>query len=290
MPGGAVEKPYGYGLLAKVFEEKGLAGYRLKERWCGHKDCVLLVAVEGPEGAGVTLTVQLFARMFRWLVRDPEDVMVLKFPSNETTGHVARTVGRLPGLRSQLLGLVKAILYQADFLYNFFLNLEYLRKPPTVVVFDRYKYSWLGFQLLDLEPWLAGRLYELLPPAHILAIVDRGVGEGGEVMVDKGDARFFMTAPLEFERMRRIFWRVEEYLEKEVLVDCHGEGCVDSPWRRFRLFKKLVYPWRPPKVFRIETKYCTVPSDACLESLVGEFWKIVKFLELKGIVEKRQQS
>ena len=290
MPGGAVGESYGYGLLAKVFGEKGLAGYRLREEWCGHRDCVLLVAVEGPEGAGVTLTVQLLARMFRWLARDPEDVVVLKFPSNEATGHVARLVDRLKGYKSQLLWLAKALLFQADFLYNFYLNLEDLRRPPTVVVFDRYKYSWLGFQLSNLEPWLAERLYELLPPAHILVIVDRDLGEGGEVLADKGDARFFMTAPLEFEKMRWVYSLVEEYLEKEVLLDCHGEGCVDSPWRRFRLFKNLVYPWKPPKVFRIETDYCSVPSDACLESLVGRFGKIVKFLESKGVVEKRQQS
>lgn len=290
MPGGGVGEVYGYGLLAKVFEERGLTNYRLREGWCGHKECVLLVAVEGPEGAGVTLTVQLFARMFRWLAGDPEDVVVIKFPSNEATGHVARLVGRLRGYKSQLLWLAKALLFQADFLYNLYLYLENLRRPPTVVVFDRYKYSWLGFQLSNLAPWLAKRLYELLPPAHILVLVDRGSGEGGEVLADKGDARMFLTAQLEFESMRRIFWRVEEYIEKDVVLDCHGEGCVNSPWREFRLFRNLAYPWRPPKVFRIGTDYCSVPSDACLESLVGGFGKVVEFLESMGVVEKRQQS
>jgi len=77
MGGGSVGRGCGYDPLERAFVVRGLARYRLRDGWCGGRACTLLVAVEGPEGAGVTLTVQLLARMFRWIVGEPDDVVVV---------------------------------------------------------------------------------------------------------------------------------------------------------------------------------------------------------------------
>ena len=284
MGGGAVGRGYGYDPLERAFVVRGLSGFRIQDGWCGGRACTLLVAVEGPEGAGVTLTVQLLARMFRWLVGEPDDVVVVKFPSNRATGHVARLVGLGLEGRGELAGLSRALVFLADFAYNLHLLLERAGRPPAVIVFDRYKYSWLGFQLLGLERWVAEMLYDLLPPAHILVVVDREAGVGGEVLADKGDARLYLTAPLEFEGMRQVFRRVEEALSEDMLEDCRGRNCSKSFWRRFKAFRGLVYPWRPPKIFRLDTGDCVVPTDKCLDSMVGLFARMLEFLASEGVV------
>ncbi len=158
-------------------------GLALSWRGCG-KVSGVFIAFEGIDGAGLTTHSKITVSVLEKLVKGVS-VHYTKEPTRGPVGKLIREA--LTRRIDEGLGRpeVLALLFAADRLYHLHKNLgacggirECILNMPSIIVSDRYKYSSIVYQSLDLNglpgapKWWLNAVNSYAPPPHVLVYLD----------------------------------------------------------------------------------------------------------------------
>ncbi|MCE4610683.1 MAG: dTMP kinase [Desulfurococcales archaeon] len=214
-------------------------GLTLSWRGCGRVNGVF-IAFEGIDGAGLTTHSKIAVRVMEKLVYST-NVYYTKEPTRGPVGGLIREV--LARRVDESLGRpeVLALLFAADRLYHLYKGLpcggtkECILNNPSIIISDRYKYSSIVYQSVDLDGapgaprlWLEA-VNSYAPPPHVLVYLDVDPEIAAKRVSERGGGIQIYESIIIARRLRERFREVLDALkaEGEVTIN-YGEGGIKA--------------------------------------------------------------